>query len=134
MATAVSMPSPELSGLQSPESVAILDWQATLSPSRRSCIKLSNVEPCVNKAIAHLTTVKAHLVECTQEPPPGSTTLQRPGSQLDTPTSIQFQHTDGEARRSKSDSSSRGQLMVEGVTTGITVEKPSKSSARAVRL
>ena len=132
MATAaLIVPSPELGGSQSSEteSMTMLDWQATLSLSRRSCIKLSNIEPCVNKAVAHLTSLKACLMDCSQDQSPPSAALHRPQSLSDTPVAV---YEDSTESRGKLDSA-HGQLIIEGVTTGITVEKPSKSTTKTVR-
>lgn len=110
------------------EPVSMLDWQATLSPSRRSCIKLSNVEPCVNKAVAHLTILKDRLTECVRNQLP-STLVQVYKLQSDNPKSILVQRdSDG----SRLFSGRASQLMVEGVTTGIPIEKQSKSFTKKV--
>lgn len=108
------------------EPVSMLDWQAALSPSRRSCIKLSNVEPCVNKAVAHLTVLKDLLTECVRNQLP-STAVQV--CELEKPKSILVQR-DSNGRLSSAVRAS--QLIVEGVTTGIPVEKQSKSSNKKV--
>lgn len=41
-----------------------LERMDALSPAHRSCIKLSSVEPCVNRVVFHLNTLKQHLDEC----------------------------------------------------------------------
>lgn len=127
------------SELKSPDRILMLDWQAMLSPSRRSCIKLSNVEPCVNKAVAHLTNIKGRLTKCTrnqlntttkQESNPAALGLRKvPGShdsRTETPKPI-LVHKDSDSRLG---SSRTPQLIIEGVTTGIPVEKQSKPPAR----
>lgn len=124
------------SELAEPQVVTMLDWKALLSPSRQSCIKLSNVEPCVNKAVAHLTTLKDRLMECNSvKNRPSVTAVLREArptnsrvdsssaeSRLETPKPILVQR-DSSNRFSSGQTS---QLMVEGVTTGILVEKQTK--------
>ena len=122
---------------QSPEPVPMLDWKAMLSPSRQSCIKLSNVEPCVNKAVSHLTSLKDRLTNSsTVKNRPLITTLLQEAhldsrkvsssteSRLYTPKPILVQK-DNSSRLS---SGQTPQLMVEGITTGIPVEKQIKPS------
>ena len=116
----------------SPEPVQMLDWQASLSPSRRSCIKLINVEPCVNKAVAHLTSLKDRLTECARNHLSVLSAIQEAvtESQLGTPKSVTLcPEGDSQAGAAQRQSS---QLMIEGVTTGILVEKHRKSTARKV--
>ena len=114
--------------------VTMLDWKAMLSPSRQSCIKLSNVEPCVNKAVAHLTSLKDRLTEGTtiKNRRPIDTTLQEAqnpdmrkvssstNSRLETSKPILVQRDSFSSRLSSGQTS---QLMVEGVTTGTPLEK-----------
>ena len=124
----------ELKEAPSPDTVAMLDWQSTLSPSRWSCIKLSNVEPCVNKAVAHLTSLKEKLAECARNQLCTTVTqVTVPESRSETPKSI---HKDGDGRQTLTGSrqGQPSQLMIEGITTGIPVEKQSKPPARKVGL
>ena len=127
---------PELEA-QSPESVPLLDWRALLSPSRQSCIKLSNVEPCVNKAVAHLAAIKDRLTQCTIEKNrlPHSAILEeahpdlrkvsrQTESQLVTPK-LSLTQRDSSSTFSSGKSH---QLIVEGVGTGIPVDKQAKPS------
>lgn len=37
------------------------DWLSSLSPREGSCLNLSSVEPCVNKAVSHLNVLKQRL-------------------------------------------------------------------------
>lgn len=121
--------------LQSPAPVTMLDWRALLSPSRQSCIKLSNVEPCVNKAVAHLTTLKDRLTECNpiKNRPPITAILHENSRVVS--SSDESRQLAREAAKPilvQRDSSNRfssgqmSQLMIEGVTTGILVEKQTK--------
>lgn len=120
----------EIEETDSPESVEMLDWQAMLSPSRRSCIKLSNVEPCVNKAVAHLKILKDRLTECTKRQL-STTTGQVHESSVESPKSI-LVHKDSSSSRLSSGQGQMTQLVVEGVTTGIAVEKQGKPSMKNV--
>lgn len=125
----------ELEEPQSPEPVTMLDWRSLLSPSRQSCIKLSNVEPCVNKAVAHLTTLKDRLTVCNtvKNRPPITALLQEacPSSRV-VSSSVESRLETAKPVLIQRDSSNRfssgqtSQLMVEGVTTGILVEKQTK--------
>ena len=127
----------ELEEPQSPEPVTMLDWRSLLSPSRQSCIKLSNIEPCVNKAVAHLTTLKDRLTVCNtvtvKNRPPINALLQeaRPSSRV-VSSSVESRLETAKPSLIQRDSSNRfssgqtSQLMVEGVTTGILVEKQTK--------
>lgn len=38
-----------------------LDWTSTLSPIKRSCIRMTNIEPCLNKAMDNLEALKQSL-------------------------------------------------------------------------
>ena len=120
------LPSESENPPQSPEQITILDWRTFLSPSRQSCIKLSNVEPCVNKAVAHLTTLKDRLIECgtAKNLLPITAILQeaRLANSRETAKPILVQR-DSSNRFSSGQNS---QLMIEGVTTGILVEKQTK--------
>ena len=111
------------------ESISMLDWQAMLSPSRRSCIKLSHVEPCVNKAVAHLTILKDRLAECVRNQLP-STSGQVYESQSNNPRKSILVQRDSNSSRLSSGRAS--QLIVEGITTGIPIEKQNKSSMKKV--
>ena len=130
--------STEVEEPQSPDPVTMLDWRALLSPSRQSCIKLSNIEPCVNKAVAHLTTLKDRLTESnTVKNRPHITAILREvhtdskkvsssiDSQVETPKPILVQRESS----NRFGSGQTSQLMVEGVTTGVLVEKQTKTSA-----
>lgn len=98
-----------------------LDWTATLSPARRSCINLTNVEPCVNKAMVNLQALKEALLlkACLQPPayetPPETVTVSVVDSK-EQPKSVSVQVS------TTADSDPTG-LSVEGVRTGILVEK-----------
>lgn len=95
-----------------------LDWTATLSPARRSCINLTNVEPCVNKAMVNLQALKEALLlkACLHyETPPETVTVSVVDSK-EQPKSVSVQVS------TTADSDPTG-LSVEGVRTGILVEK-----------
>lgn len=98
-----------------------------LSPDRRSCFNLSNVEPCVNKAITHLDIFKKRLSKPVQTAsvvmPESAASLQHkqhPQSRNATPKSILV------TRRGDTSSSHSSRLMIEGVAAGIPVEKDSQ--------
>ena len=118
------------------EPVTMLDWRSLLSPSRQSCIKLSNVEPCVNKAVSHLATLKDRLIErnTVKNRPSISAIVQeaRPTSSRAVSSSVESQQETVKPILVQRDSSNifssgqASQLVVEGITTGILVEKQTK--------
>lgn len=91
-----------------------LDWAATLSPIERSCIDLTIIEPCVNKAVANLESLKETLalkekLEMEMVRSPSPTQRKRPSS----------------VRMRKSEDSD---LSVEGMKTGVMLEKYRRTS------
>lgn len=111
----------ETRSLSSVDSIAgRLDWAATLSPTDRSCIDLNTIEPCVNKAVANLESLKETLslkeklglgLEGVASPPPSPTQRKRPASV-----------------RLRLVGSEDSDLSVEGVRTGIMLEKYRRTS------
>ena len=88
-----------------------LDWTVVLSPIERSCIDLTTIEPCVNKAVANLESLKAILAFREMEglpplPPPLPPPRKRPSS----------------VRLSRSEAE-ESDLAVDGVKTGILLDK-----------
>lgn len=95
---------------------------------KRSCFNLSNVEPCVNKAIAHLDNLKKRLssakpaqtvsVVLSESDTPAQRKEQLSAQQYSrnaTPKSILRGGDPGSSRSSR--------LIIEGVATGIPTEK-----------
>lgn len=94
-----------------------LDWAATLSPIERSCIDLTTIEPCVNKAVANLESLKETLalkekLEMEGLLPPASPTQSK------RPSSVRLRPAESED----------SDLSVEGVKTGIMLEKYRRGS------
>lgn len=95
-------------------SASRLDWTAALSPIERSCIDLTTIEPCVNKAVANLESLKETLsLKASREIEPvlsASPTQRRPS----TATLV---------ARLKAAESEDSNLSVEGVRTGVMLDK-----------
>lgn len=88
-----------------------LDWTAVLSPIDRSCIDLTTIEPCVNKAVGNLESLKAILASREMEflpPPPPPLPSRRTR-----PSSIRLSLSEAE----------ESDMAVEGVKTGILLHK-----------
>ncbi len=97
-----------------------LDWIATLTPRKRSCISFDNVEPCVNKAVAGLETLKDALslknetTKCTVR------IKSVPEVRM---KSVSSMRSDEDRVDPQSDVIPLPELAVQGVPTGIIVEK-----------
>ena len=99
--------------MESKSDVLGMDWTAMLSPTERSCIDLTVIEPCVNKALANLECLKKTLafqVSC------GILQQQK---QLQDEQSL-----DSPQERVVRVKSKDSELSVEGFQTGIVRYKP----------
>ncbi len=85
--------------------VSPTDWMATISLSRRSCIKLTNVESCVNRVVSHLDILREQIGQCK-----GLSSSLEPDVFVKIPKLARV-------------ASPKTRLVVEGVTNGISVGK-----------
>lgn len=98
------------------------EWINTLSPSRRSCINLSNVEPCVNRVVSHLGCLKKQIEDGNKLP--GS-------SQEHEAVYESINSKDASATNDRNPKcASKCKLIVEGITTGIPIHKQSVKKDR----
>lgn len=105
-----------------------LDWKATLSPAKRSCINMRNTESCVRNAVANLESLKRLITMKAEARRKSSSTqhqkkLHSPArSRADSAEGPQTGKLDSPARSSGADS----ELSVEGLRTGTVVERLSR--------
>ena len=92
------------------------EWISTLSPSRRSCINLSNVEPCVNRVVSHLDCLKRQIEDGNKFP--GASQEHEVAYESINPKDAPDTNDSNSKRASKC------KLIVEGVTTGVLIHKP----------
>ena len=95
-----------------------LDWTATLSPKKRSCIDLGNVEPCVHKAVANLGALKEVLKHADSMSQHSSFFRRDSLSKVRLrPISVQI------SSYSRNIFKDESELSVEGVRTGISMDR-----------
>lgn len=102
------------------------EWTAVLS---RSCLNMSVMEPCVNRAAAHLEDLKGLVKEHQKK----SSELRRP-SMKSPPQKKLVRVKSGEAMDTMVEVESSPELMVEGFSTGIPTLKSDSSSSLVVKV
>ena len=114
------------------------DWATLLPPRQGSCLNLSNVEPCVNKAIYHLDALK----NTAKEKEKGRSLAKPSFSEIHTEREKDVR-SDSKSSKAVTSRSASGcvnklgnvaiqsptahDLYVEGTTTGIEIEKDRKN-------